>query len=70
MKLKDYIEAKDISVAKMARKLGISPTYLAAIVREIRYPSLEMAYKIEEYTKGQVKMQDLVKYKSKQEKEK
>lgn len=45
----------------VAPKLGVTPTYLCGMFRYDRYPSMELAMKIEDFTNGEIKAIDIVK---------
>lgn len=52
--MKDYLFRKNISVKQLAGDLDISTSYLYQLIRGERKPSIELAQKIEDYTKGEV----------------
>lgn len=59
-KLKTYIENNGINQTWMAKKIGIAPNSLSRIATGKAIPSLQVAYRIEKITKGEVKMVDLL----------
>lgn len=54
MELRDFLHFNRLSMKKMARDLGISHGYLRIVSAGIRFPSTNLAKKIEEYTGGTV----------------
>ncbi len=60
-KLKKYFNDNDIAVGKAADKLKITPTHLYRLINEECYPSIGLAYLIEDYTRGELKWTDLIK---------
>lgn len=63
MKIKEYLEDKGLSAAKVAKKLGISRSYFNTIINERRVPSLHLARKIEAFCDGRVKAVEILKLK-------
>jgi len=61
MKLKEYLDANDITYSRAAKRVGISQQYLGTIINGQKYPSQTLAIKLEEYTKGAIKWTELVK---------
>lgn len=59
--LKLYFQKNDTCLSKAAKKIGISTTHLHRILKRQSYPSLNLAYKIEEYTEGEIKWQKIIK---------
>lgn len=58
--MKDFLFKHDVPVKKCAADLGISQSYLYQLLKKERKPSLELALRIEEYTKGEVTVSDLL----------
>jgi len=58
--IKEFLFKHDLPVKKCAADLGISPSYLYQLLRKERKPSLALALKIEQYTKGEVTVADLM----------
>ena len=58
--MKDFLFRKNLTVKKFAGDLGISPSYLYQLLRGERKPSLQLAHKIEKYTKGEVTVKKLL----------
>lgn len=58
--MKDYLFKKNLTVKKFAADLDISTSYLYQLLRGERRPSLELAHKIEKYTKGEVTVKKLL----------
>lgn len=54
MDLDEYLFRKKISQTDFALKLGVSRNHLGEIIRGRRTPSVKLAKKIEELTKGEV----------------
>lgn len=61
MDLKTFIELKSISQKEFADALGIAQSSLSNYLRGTRTVPLNVAVKIEEITKGKVKIKDLCK---------
>ena len=61
MDLKDFLEEEGIKFYKFAEKVKISTSNLHYIINRTRSPTLELALRIEEATKGEVKCKDLIK---------
>lgn len=55
-KLAEWVEENCTSQRKLARVLDISTSSLHDILRSGKTPSLKVAYAIEKFTKGEVKM--------------
>ncbi|NRA90293.1 MAG: helix-turn-helix transcriptional regulator [Simkaniaceae bacterium] len=60
MLLEEYIKNSGLKKKAFADAVGISTTNLWKILKGITRPSLKTAQRIEEYTEGQVSMQELV----------
>ena len=60
MKLKEYLEATEISIARFAQSCSINENTMNTYVHEKSEPSLSNALKIEETSHGAVKLSDLV----------
>lgn len=58
--MKAYLFKYDLPVKQFASDLGISTSYLYQLLRKERKPSLELALKIEQYTNGEVSVQELL----------
>lgn len=61
MKLKEYLSKHSIRYRPFAKDLGIAEQTLRSIMAGIRRPSLTLALKIEELTKGEITPQQLAK---------
>ena len=59
MRLADYLYSKNINKAQFARLIGISPMHLSNICNRRRNPSVPLIKRIQEYTNGEVSMDDL-----------
>lgn len=57
-KLREFMDKYGIKVYFLSRKFGISDTYLNMILRGESDPKVNIAYEIEEYTNGYVKVED------------
>lgn len=60
MLLKNYLDSKGIKYNKVAEDLHIHYTYFLNILHVKRFPSVKLAYLIEDYTKGEIKWHDLI----------
>lgn len=60
MTLKDYLHKKNISMQSFAKKVKISRQMVHNYTNG-KYPSLKVAWRIEQITEGQVTMYDWVK---------
>ena len=60
MILEDFIRTSGLKKKSFAQAVGISTTNLWKILKGITRPSLKTAQKIEEFTEGQVSMQELL----------
>ena len=69
MQLLEYLSSKGISQSELARALGISSTHANRLVHKKRIPSIYLARKIEEVTKGEVPVYELLDIKIPKEKE-
>ena len=58
--MKDYLFRKNLTVKQFAADLDISPSYLYQLLRGERKPSLQLAHKIEKYTKGEITVKKLL----------
>lgn len=58
--MKDYLFRKNLSVKQMAGDLKISTSYLYQLIRGERKPSMELAQRIEEITRGEVTLEMLL----------
>jgi transcriptional regulator with XRE-family HTH domain len=61
MSFKKYLDDNDVNYSKVAIRLGVSRSYLNLLLNGKRYPSIDLARKIEEYTNGKIKWHTLVK---------
>lgn len=59
-KFAEWIKNSEKKQSGVAQKLCISPSTLHDILRKGQMPSLKLAYKIEQYTKGAVTVYDWV----------
>lgn len=60
MKLSDYLKIKEMNHSELAKKLGVTRSYLSQIVYEKNRPSVSLAKKIQEITKGYVTVTELL----------
>ena len=60
MRLKDYLESKDLNGKGFSEISGLSEPYLSQIANGKRVPSTEAIIKIHRATNGQVTFEDLV----------
>lgn len=60
MLLEDFIKKSGMKKKSFANSVGISTTNLWKILKGITRPSLKTAQRIEEFTEGQVSMQELL----------
>lgn len=67
MHLKEYLDQAKISMAEFARRSGIARSIVGHIVLGTRLPSLLIAVRIEQATKGKVRPKDLVNFYNTQE---
>ena len=57
--MKDYLFRKNLTVKRFAGELGISTSYMYQLLRGERKPSLQLAHKIEKYSRGEFAVQRL-----------
>lgn len=57
-KLIEFLDKNNLSQAQFAKIIGTSNYTLSNIIRNLRRPTLELAYSIEKNTFGKVKMKD------------
>jgi len=60
LEMKEYLFKRNIPPKKFASDLKISVSYLYQLLRGERKPSLELAQKIEVYTKGEITVLQLL----------
>ena len=60
MKLRDYLESRNLSSKEFAKLVGISAASVDNYLAGRRTPTLKIARKIEEITHGRVRCMDLV----------
>jgi hypothetical protein len=60
MKLKEYLEIEDITAAKFARKIQVSPMKVYMILHQEGDMLLSIALRIQKETKGKVKPHELI----------
>ena len=60
MKLSDYLKIKEMNHSELAKKLGVTRSYLSQIVYEKNRPSVSLAKKIQEITNGYVTVTELL----------
>lgn len=60
MKLKDYLYFNRITISELARKIGVSRSYLTIVVNGRYKPSARFAKMIEEGTDGKVSYLDII----------
>lgn len=60
MTLRDYMTQHKLNDRMVADELGVDRTYVNTIRRQIREPSLRLAVKIERWSEGSVRCEDLV----------
>lgn len=60
MKLKEFLQTSGLKSKFVAQELGITEQHMTNIVTGRKEPSLVLACKIEEYTKGKVKPKDFL----------
>jgi transcriptional regulator with XRE-family HTH domain len=65
MKLKEFLVKERYNSVHLSKACGVSKQHIAAILRGEMWPSKKLAEKIEKFTKGAVKAQDIVKVKEK-----
>ena len=59
MKLKEYLEKNKIKQKDFARMLGMAYTHIHYIVNEKRYPPIELAKRISDFTNNEVEIEEL-----------
>ena len=67
MLLKDFLVKYGIKKKVFAKSIGISPTNLWKLLKQINNPSLKTARRIEEVTEGRVSIADLLDKESSEE---
>lgn len=60
MELKTFIFEAGITRTRAAKDLGVTLQYISRVIRKDIRPSLELAKKIESYTRGLVTVEELV----------
>jgi len=60
LKLKQYLEKSGVTAAHIARRVGVSRSYLGRLLRGLHTPRLDVAQKIVEATGGAVTFSDLL----------
>ena len=60
MDLKDYLKMEDLSGANFARKIGVSTSLIALLVKKKRDTTVTTALKIQKQTKGKVRVRDVI----------
>jgi len=60
MKLLEYMRKYKITQINMAKKLGISSTYLRMLIRGTHFPSRKLARIIEKITSGEVSKEEVI----------
>ena len=63
MKLKDFLDKKNMSMYSFAKLLGVTHQTISNIAILHKEPSLSVATRIEELTLGEVKCSDMSKHK-------
>ncbi len=58
--MKEYLFRNNLTVKEFAFHLGISASYLYQLIKGERTPSLKLAQRIEEYTGGEVDLNQLI----------
>lgn len=61
MIFKKWLDDHDVMYSKAAKRIGITDIYLGRIINGKTYPSIDLARKIEDYTKGEIDWTQLVK---------
>ena len=59
MNLRDWLHFNRITRVKMAKDLDVAPAHIVKIVLGTVEPGTSLAYRIIEYTKGEVTMEEL-----------
>jgi DNA-binding transcriptional regulator YdaS (Cro superfamily) len=62
MDLKTYLESRNFDKVEFAALIGVSPRTIFYYLARKKCPSLKVALKIEEITKGKVRNEDLLAY--------
>ena len=60
MKLKNYLKYKNLTISRFAFEAKLKQPHLSLIINGSRRPSPELALKIEEATKGEVTVLELL----------
>lgn len=60
MTLREFKKRNGLKLDEMADELGVSVSHVSDLIRGTRGCSLELAVRIEEYTKGKVSCRDLL----------
>lgn len=60
MNIKEYLRKKGITSKEAAEQLGIHDSYLRLIWRGARAPGPKLALKIQEWTQGELKTEDMI----------
>lgn len=61
MKLQDYLERERIPISQLAKFLDVHPNHLYMIKTGKRHPGYQLAKAIQEFTNGEVTVDELVK---------
>ena len=61
MKLKEWFAREKISIAAAARNLGIHENHLYLVLNGKRFPGYYLAKSIEEFTSGEITLEELIK---------
>ena len=62
MDLKKYIESRGFTIKEFAERIDVHPTTISNWLHYRRRPSLEVANRVVELTKGKVTIKDLLAY--------
>jgi len=60
MKLKKWLEKKEITNQAFAGKIGVHSSYITLLTQNQRRPSPQVAKAIEDFTKGEVTIMELL----------
>lgn len=60
MELRDYLSEREISQSNFAKKLGVTRARICQIVHKTTNPSIVLAYRIKEETRGEVSIEELI----------
>lgn len=60
-RLSEYLTKTGTSQRAFADKLGVSPSYLNELVKNLKQPRLDLAFRIERITKGAVPARSWIK---------